>query len=355
MMMQIWGATNKGCVREGNEDAVYPHSGAGTFAWQPGPEQLAQRGQLLIVADGVGGARAGREASHWAIRVAAERYYDLPGPSLWKNLCTAIESANFSLYRYLQEVSTPGASSTMVAAVIHGDVLRVTNVGDSRAYLLQDGQITQLTRDHTLTQRKIDQRLIRPEQAELDSDRSVLTRSLGIAPTVQVDLSPSLQLISGDVVLLCSDGLTDMLSDAEITRLVDGNTPKRAVQRLISTANERGGFDNISVVVARFGEKRLLHGGGMTRGQRSILLGGVALIAVALLCAMVGLGLAVRAQWKTTPAPISAPTVAVEAAPAVTKTAAPVVVSPTGAATAHRATSTAAPTTCPSPTPGCQN
>jgi protein phosphatase len=151
----VWGATDKGREREGNEDAVYPHSGAGTFAWQPGPERLAQRGQLLIVADGVGGARAGREASHWAVRVAVERYYDLLGVGPGDDLRIAIEAANVSLYRYLQEVGAPEAGSTMAAAVIHGDMLYVVNVGDSRAYLVRDGQITQLTRDHTLTQRKI--------------------------------------------------------------------------------------------------------------------------------------------------------------------------------------------------------
>ena len=339
MCITVWGATDKGREREGNEDAVYPHSGAGTFAWQPGPERLAQRGQLLIVADGVGGARAGREASHWAIRVAAERYYDLSSADLGNDLCIAVEAANASLYRYLQEVGAPEAGSTMAAAVIYGDMLYVVNAGDSRAYLVRDGQITQLTRDHTLTQRKIDQGLIRPEQAEMDPDRSVLTRSLGVGPTVQVDLFPSLQLISGDVVLLCSDGLTDMLADAEIARLVGGNAPKWTAQRLIAAANERGGFDNISVVVARVGGERQTPAADGEASIRRFLLAGLVLLATCFLCTtLVGLGgILYYDRRYSTPAPFS-----------VSSTMEITIVAPTP--TVVVATPTQQPTSTPAPT-----
>ncbi len=251
--IKVWGATDKGRRREGNEDSIYPESGAEFFT--PSPEKLAARGQLLVVADGMGGAKAGSEASRWAIRVAVERYYDMDGADLGADLKRAIEVANRSLYQYLHAtgVLTSDAGCTMVGAVIHRGVLYVANVGDSRAYLMRNGQITQLTRDHTVTQEKIDRGIIRPEEAAMDPDRNVITRSVGTRPEVQVDLFEPISLAQGDVVLLCSDGLTDMLSDEEILRQVLGHPPRRAAKRLIDAANKAGGIDNISVVLAQVG------------------------------------------------------------------------------------------------------
>ncbi|MEE8390804.1 MAG: protein phosphatase 2C domain-containing protein, partial [Anaerolineae bacterium] len=246
MSLAVWGATDKGRQREGNEDTIFPHSGSGTPTFEPDPHHLAQKGQLLIVADGVGGAKGGREASHWATRVAVERYYDMTGPDLGTDLRTAIEATNSSLHQYNQSAGSGEAGCTMTAAVVYGNTLYVANVGDSRVYLLRNGQITQLTRDHTLAQQKVDVGIISPEQAETDPASHVLTRSMGAGQTVQVDLFPPLQLAPGDVVLLCSDGLTDMLKDTEIAHLIGNNSPKRATQRLIEAANQNGGVDNIS-------------------------------------------------------------------------------------------------------------
>ena len=353
---EVWGATDKGRQREGNEDSVFPHSGSETFPFEPGPGHLAQKGQLLIVADGVGGAKAGSQASRWAIRVAVEQYYDMPGLDLGTDLRTAIEVANNSLYQYLQSTGTGEAGATMAAAVLCGSTLYVANVGDSRVYLVRDAKITQLTRDHTLTQRKIDQGLIRPEQAEMDPDRSVLTRSLGAGPTVQADLFPPLQLTPGDVVLVCSDGVTDMLADADISRLAGGSAPKRAAQRLIAAANKRGGFDNISVAIARVGGKKQPPAGGgllesikgMPRRYKTILLVGAVLVAAAL-CAMAALGWAMQDRRRATPTPTSAPAATAEAAP--TATTAPVMAPPTDTVPAGQPTSTPAPSLTPTNTP----
>jgi len=349
-----WGATDKGREREGNEDAIYPHSGSDTFPFEPNPRSLALKGQLLIVADGVGGAKAGREASHWAIRVAVERYYDLAGPDLGADLRTAIEVANASLYQYLQSTGTREAGCTMVAAVIQGDTLHVANVGDSRAYIVRNGQIAQLTRDHTVTQHKIDQGLIRPEQAELDPSRNVLTRSLGSGPTVQADLFPPLQLTQGDTLLLCSDGLTDMVDDAEITRLVNDASPKRAAQRLIAAANRNGGFDNISVVIARAGGKQTAAGGGlldrirqMTRRQKVTLLVGGVLVAAAL-CAMASLGWWMYGRQRDKPTPTA--TTMATVAPAITPTE-PALTSPAAQPTETEQATDEAPTSQPTSTP----
>jgi serine/threonine protein phosphatase PrpC len=359
--LAVWGASDKGRQREGNEDAVYPHSGSDTFPFEPSPQHLIQKGQLLIIADGVGGAKAGHEASHWAIRVAVERYYDQVGPDLGANLRAAIEIANNSLYQYLQSTGTQEAGCTMAAAVIHRNTLHVANVGDSRVYLVRNGQINQLTRDHTLTQRKIDQGLIRPEQAKMDPDSNVLTRSIGAGPTVQVDLFPPLQLAQGDTVLLCSDGLTDMLEDTEIARLAASGSPKWAAQRLIAAANKRGGLDNVSVTIARVGGKQPPVEGGLLGGirrsikgmnwqQKIILLAGIVLVAAAL-SGMAALGWRMGDRQQTTETPPPAATVT--AAPAVATPALatlPGTPQPTDIAPSGQPTSTPAPTVTSTPT-----
>ena len=171
--------------------------------------------------------------------------------NLGEDLRAAIVHANASLYQYMQSTDTPDAGCTLSAAIIHNNILYVANVGDSRVYLIRNRQLYQLTRDHTLTQQKIDQGLIEPEMANADASRSVLTRSLGALPTVQVDLFSPMSLEPGDQVLLCSDGLFDMVINEEIARLAQRGTPKKAVQRLIKIANRQGGLDNISVIIAR--------------------------------------------------------------------------------------------------------
>lgn len=359
MPLAVWGATDTGRQREGNEDAIFPHSGVDTFAFKPSPAHLAQKGQLLVVADGVGGAQGGREASHWAIRVAVERYYDISGPDLGANLRTAIEVANSSLHQYIQSTGVRESGCTMAAAVIHGNTLHVANVGDSRVYLLRGGQITRLTRDHTLAQQKADQGIISPEQVDTDSGSHVLTRSMGANQTVLVDLFPPLQLAPGDVALLCSDGLTDMLKDAEIARVIGNHPPRRAAQRLIAAANRSGGVDNISVVLARAGEKQPPGTGGIigqllerTRQQRIIIAALAAIAALVFFVAVIALAWTMRDRKPTTPSPITPATATPSA-----ETTAPIAVSDTphptetGASPPSQATSTPRPTNTPTPSP----
>ena len=354
--LSVWGATDKGRRREGNEDAVFPHSGSDTFPFVPGPQHLAQRGQLLVVADGVGGARAGREASHWAIRVAVERYYDAPGLNLGANLQAAIEQANASLYQYLQSTGTREAGCTMAAAVIHGDMLYVANVGDSRVYLLRGGQITRRTVDHTLAQQKLAHGIITPEEAKSDPGSHVLTRSLGAAETVHVDLFPPIKLVPGDVVLLCSDGLTDMVDDEEIARLIDNHPPRKAAQRLIAAANRNGGLDNISVVVARVGGEGA-QGEGIAgwweslEGKQKAAIAGLAGLIVLVMCALVAAVSYAYYEGRREPTPMPTATAYVvpvtpEATVAPTDTPPP----PTDTVPAGQPTSTPRPTSTPTPT-----
>ncbi len=363
--LEVWGATDKGREREGNEDAVYPLSGVDT-GFVPKPGRVAQRGRIFVVADGVGGGTAGAEASRWAVRVAVERYYDLSGPDLGADLRAAIEATNASLYQYLQSTGAGNAGSTMAAALIHDNVLYIANVGDSRVYLLRDGKAYCQTRDHTLTEEKLAKGLIDAERAQTDPDRNVLTRSLGAGPTVLVDLFPPQPLQPGDIVLLCSDGLTDMVPEEEIVRLVSNRSPKRAAQRLIAAANRRGGFDNISVIVVRVGGAPPAGGSAAPRAaegpfaramsdlrrlsakQKAILVSGAALVALTfcLLAALViaTLGKPPQTAPTATPAAMPSPTTSTVE---VVAPATPTLTSPTPA----RATSTPVPTPTSTPTP----
>ncbi|MGC9347854.1 MAG: PP2C family protein-serine/threonine phosphatase [Anaerolineae bacterium] len=371
---EIWGATDVGREREGNEDSIFPDSPVGAF-YTPKPETLASKGQLLIVADGVGGGKAGSEASQWAIRRVVERYYEAGTGDIATDLRQAVAHANASLTQYLQSTGTTGAGSTMTAAVVHGDKLYVANVGDSRAYLIRNGQIYQQTRDHTLTQQKVDQGLIRPEQAAMDPDSNVLTRSLGAVPSIAVDLFPPVQLEPGDIVLLCSDGLYDMLADADIARLARNGSPRRAVERLISAANKQGGFDNVSVIIAQVEGKSsaaaATAGGlaglwqGFSSGQRSVILAMLAILAFVILAGSVYAGWRAfggNGDGDTTPATVEAaepstvpPTAATQEAggsePQATATPTPTATSDTSGAATDRATSTPQSTSTPTPTP----
>ncbi len=251
--LESWGLTDVGRERDVNEDAIYPDPVGSNRFYQPPPEILARKGQLLLVADGIGGEQIGSAASQWAIRLAAERYYELPGDDIVADLREALHHANAALYRYLQSTGVSQAGSTMAAAVVHEATLYIANVGDSRVYLLRDGVLYQQTRDHTLAQQKADRGAITQAQVAEDPDATVLTRALGAAPSVVVDMFRPLPLAVGDMVLLCSDGLYDMVPDAEITRLALSAAPRRAVERLIEAANLQGGYDNIAVIVARLG------------------------------------------------------------------------------------------------------
>lgn len=296
----IWGATDVGREREDNQDAIYPQSNGQGFAYTPNEASLTRKGHLLIVADGIGGSQAGGQASQWVIRSAVEKYYELRGEKISQDLELAVNLANKSLYQYMQDTATPDAGCTIAAAVIHGNMLYVANVGDSRVYLIRQGRIYKLTRDHTLTQQKIDQGLLDPAFADSDASRSILTRSLGALPTVQVDVFSPTPLLPGDLIILCSDGLYDMVREDEIAQLGQRYSPEKTARRLIKTANRRGGLDNISIVVARIPGKSInadvtqsvrckssrIFLGNLSTGQRRIVL----LLSILILAVFVLMG-----------------------------------------------------------------
>jgi len=204
---------------------------------------------LFAVADGMGGAQAGEVAS----RLAAEslREQELGDLSALEQAVELIREANRRVYTYSSEnASARGMGTTMTVALVEGSIVTIGHVGDSRAYLLRDDQLTQLTQDHSLVAELVRSGRLSPKEAESHPRRSVITRALGTDSDVEVDVF-SLRGQDGDLFLLCSDGLTSMVSDEEIASLlvVARGDLGDAGKKLIAAANLAGGEDNITVVL----------------------------------------------------------------------------------------------------------
>ncbi|MFN2594773.1 MAG: Stp1/IreP family PP2C-type Ser/Thr phosphatase [Actinomycetota bacterium] len=224
-------ATDVGRVREGNEDSY--------LVDEP----------LFVVADGMGGHVAGDVASATAVEVLDSRSSSLSAsdPSTLEN---AIKQANVAIFKKAQsDSSLRGMGTTCTLLLIDGARAELAHVGDSRAYLFRGGRLSQVTEDHTLVSRMVAEGRIGEDEARHHPQRSVITRALGVDADVQVDLM-SLSLEEGDRILLCSDGLTTMLENPEVsTVLAAESDPQAAAESLIRAANAAGGEDNITAVV----------------------------------------------------------------------------------------------------------
>jgi protein phosphatase len=208
---------------------------------------------LLAVADGMGGAAGGEVASAHAVDelLRAVREAD-PAKDDAHTLMTAIAAANRAVFSHARrDPALYGMGTTLVAALIRGRWLVIGHVGDSRAYLLRGGSIRRLTADHSWVAEQVRRGELTEEEAATSSFRNILTRSVGVAEQVEPELSPPLAVEPGDIVLLCSDGLHGVVDDATIARIARAAEPEAAARRLVDLANERGGPDNITVVVAR--------------------------------------------------------------------------------------------------------
>ena len=225
---------------------------------------------VLMVADGIGGNVAGETASQMAVDTFREAFLHAQSPSLSQRLVEALESANSAIYqKTLEQPNLQGMGTTVVAAALLRERLYVAHAGDSRAYLIRKGKAYQLTLDHTWAQEAIEAGRLTAAQAREHPNRHVIKRYVGIAPTVEVDpllvdinrgpLDPDqiqswpksdhLDLQPDDTLLLCSDGLTDVVSDKEIEQTVTRNQPQEAARKLIELANKAGGPDNITVLI----------------------------------------------------------------------------------------------------------
>ena len=231
-------ATDVGRRRDHNEDALT------TFRTDDGRV-------VCIVADGMGGHLAGEVASELAIEVL-ERELGAPFGDPRTALREAIERANLEIWdEAQQDPAKNGMGSTVVAAILTADQAIFANAGDSPAFLVRDGVAEQVTHDHGVVAEQVQAGIISPEDAEHHPFRHVLTRCLGADDSVDVELYPALDLRSGDMLVLCSDGLTEHVKLAEVAQYATEPDPATAARGLIELANARGGHDNITVVVAR--------------------------------------------------------------------------------------------------------
>jgi protein phosphatase len=231
--------TDIGIVRSGNEDNYL---------------MLADRG-VFIVADGMGGHAAGEVASEMAVRITSSEIGSLRGltdEQASERVSTAIRTANDAIFeRTLAEHDKRGMGTTAtVLALMPGRYL-IGQVGDSRAYLLRRGELHQLTKDHSYVQEQVDAGLLTPEQARVHPYSNVITRCVGASREVVPDIYIG-TLESGDVLLLESDGLTGMLEDEQLIRILSAEGgPQHWVDRMVTEANRRGGLDNITAIVVR--------------------------------------------------------------------------------------------------------
>ena len=231
---ESWYASDLGRQRQGNEDNFFV------------------RAPLFVVADGMGGAQAGEVASEMAVRSFDD---ELPNGSLPEALVTVIETANKRIHeRARADDSLHGMGTTTTAAYVDDDEVVIAHVGDSRAYLLRNGELIRLTKDHSLVGELVARGKLTEEQAEQHPQRSVITRALGPEANVQVDID-IFPAKGGDLFLLCSDGLTSMVHEPKLRPLFDdADSLEQLGKRLIDAANAAGGRDNITVILFRLEE-----------------------------------------------------------------------------------------------------
>ena len=243
-LLEVATATDAGRVRSHNEDFIAGEAAAG----------------LAVLADGMGGHNAGEVASRMAVELVSSKlkaHRDeggvLDAARAEALIASQVASANWALLEAARkDPEYHGMGTTLVVALWHAEGVTYGHVGDSRLYLLRDNNLQQLTRDHSIVQEQVESGRISAAQARISPERNVLTRAVGIDPFVQAEVRTR-DARRDDVYLLCSDGLTDMLTDEDIeeTLVGCGDRLDVAAQQLIEQANASGGLDNISVVLVR--------------------------------------------------------------------------------------------------------
>lgn len=246
MKLEAASLSHIGQVRQRNEDAI------GFFL----PREravLEAKGALFVVADGMGGHRGGEIASQLAVDTVIASYYASPGNGPPTALAQAFKDANTVIVeRSRSDVSLYGMGTTCTALVLRADEAFVAHVGDSRAYMLRDKNLSRLTEDHSLVWEMVRQGILTDEDARTHPRRNVITRSIGTHEALSVDTLPDpLPLRDGDVFLLCSDGLTCLVTERDLEAILDANPPRAACEALVDLANENGGKDNVTVLVVK--------------------------------------------------------------------------------------------------------
>ena len=240
--MQVWGLTDPGCVRKQNQDAYHI-------------EQLDRSSVLCVVCDGMGGAKSGNIASTLAIDVFVQEVKrswrsTLPQEKIDSVLINAVKLANYTVFDQAQQfMEFDGMGTTLVAVLIKGKRATIINVGDSRAYGINADGIQQLSVDHSLVQMMVDRGDLTPEVAKSYPGKNYITRAIGTDPVVTSDVFHQ-NVAKGDYLLLCSDGLSNMMDDQEILfEVVHGVNKQHCCQRLLNIAQNRGAPDNVTSVL----------------------------------------------------------------------------------------------------------
>ena len=239
--MESYALTDVGRVRAMNQDYIYAS-----------PEPVGTLPNLFLVADGMGGHRAGDYASRYMVENLVIYLNKHRGPGVVGQLKNAIDQVNRGLYREsLSQEEFYGMGCTLVAGVVEDNILYVANVGDSRLYLIHGSLIHQVTRDHSYVEEMVAMGQMERDSSAYNRQKNIITRAMGISETVDTDFF-EVDLEPGDYFLLCSDGLTNMVEDRDICRIVSGpGTMREKASALIAEANRRGGNDNIAVVLVK--------------------------------------------------------------------------------------------------------
>jgi len=259
--------TDIGCRRDVNEDAarsVVPSDG----------RVRGEKGVLLVVADGMGGHAGGATASRIAVEVVHRAYYDDPR-AVRDALADALRKANRVIYEMAAgDPDLRGMGTTCTALVLRQGQAECAHVGDSRLYLVRDGEIYQMTEDHSMVRSLVARGAMTTDQARRHLDRNIILRALGTRPHVEVALWQSpFPFRAGDTFLLCSDGLHDLVREDEMKQAVATEPPPGATARLVTLARSRGGYDNITVAVAAIVTEAEGRGAG-TRPTRQVQVAG---------------------------------------------------------------------------------
>ena len=237
--MKTFSMTDAGRRREINEDYMFASETA-----------VGKLPNLFIVADGMGGHKAGEYASKTAVETIVERIRENDSGLMVATIKKAIGEANQKVLKdAIIDIEKEGMGTTIVAATIKGEKLIVANVGDSRLYVVNEESITQITADHSLVEELIRSGRLSRSEARNHPDKNKITRAVGVFPKVDVDFFET-KVTPGDTVLLCTDGLTNMVEDDEIKRIILSQRDiVEKTETLIATANKNGGTDNITVLL----------------------------------------------------------------------------------------------------------
>ncbi len=241
---QFGECTDQGYVRAENEDSM----GHANYDW----------GRIIIVADGMGGRKAGRLASELTVKGLLERLGgSLPANPVTETLKQAFQETNRAVHAQARsgDAEMEGMGSTVAVLIVMGRRVVVAHAGDSRAYLYRDGRLRRLTKDHSLVQRMVDAGMLSPSEARDHPDAGVIYRAIGDKPAVEVDIRDDLTAEEGDAYLLCSDGLCGYVDDESIAAtLRAGGSAQEMAERLVRLGLDAGGLDNISVQLLQYGE-----------------------------------------------------------------------------------------------------